>query len=103
MSEVLPMAAAQRAKLGFPVPIGHWLKGDAYGFAEHLLRRAQTDEWVSREAALSLLERFRAGDAGVSWRHIWVLVVFSLWHRIYVEQAYDPIALGWERAQGVAR
>src|SRR5215475_13287758 len=29
MSEVLPPAAAQRAKLGFPVPIGHWLKGDA--------------------------------------------------------------------------
>ena len=27
MSEVLPKAAAERAKLGFPVPIGHWLKG----------------------------------------------------------------------------
>ena len=36
MSEVLPKAAAERAKLGFPVPIGHWLKGDAYGFAEQL-------------------------------------------------------------------
>ena len=51
---------------------------------------------------LGLLARFRAGDAGVSWRHLWVLIVFSLWHRIYVEQAYDPIALGWERAQGAA-
>ena len=38
MSEVLPKAAAERAKLGFPVPIGHWLKGDAYGFADRLLR-----------------------------------------------------------------
>jgi hypothetical protein len=28
--------------------------------------------------------------------------VFSLWHQIYVEQAYDPVALGWERAQGAA-
>ena len=56
MSEVLPKAAAQRAKLGFPVPIGHWLKGDAYGFAEQLLREAQTDQWVNREAALGLLE-----------------------------------------------
>src|SRR5215831_3328869 len=25
MSEVLPKAAAERAKLGFPVPVGHWL------------------------------------------------------------------------------
>ena len=103
MSEVLPKAAAQRAKLGFPVPIGHWLKGDAYGFADRLLREAQTQEWISREAALRLLEQFRAGEPGVSWRHLWVLIVFSLWHQIYVERAYDPVALGWERAQGVAR
>ncbi len=102
MSSVLPPAAAQRAKLGFPVPIGHWLKGDAYGFAEQLLRGAQTSEWVNREAALAMLERFRAGDPAVSWRHLWVLIVFSLWHQIYVEQAYDPVALGWERAQGAA-
>jgi len=29
--------------------------------------------------------------------------VFSLWHQIFVERAYDPVALGWERAAGVAR
>ncbi|HEY7431859.1 MAG TPA: asparagine synthase (glutamine-hydrolyzing) [Streptosporangiaceae bacterium] len=97
MSEVLPQAAAERAKLGFPVPIGHWLKGDAYDFADRLLREAQTSEWIDRQAALGLLERFRAGDPEVTWRHLWVLIVFSLWHRIYVERAYDPAALGWER------
>jgi asparagine synthase (glutamine-hydrolysing) len=100
MSTVLPQAAAERAKLGFPVPIGFWLKGEMYGFAERLLREARTDEWIDRQAALSLLERFRAGDADVSWRHIWVLVVFSLWHQIYVERVYDPAALGWERVAG---
>jgi asparagine synthase (glutamine-hydrolysing) len=103
MSEVLPKAAAQRAKLGFPVPIGHWLKGDAYGFAEQLLREAQTGQWVNRAEALRLLESFRDGDPAVTWRHLWVLIVFSLWHRIYVERAYDPVALGWDRAQGAAR
>jgi asparagine synthase (glutamine-hydrolysing) len=103
MGEVLPPAAAQRAKLGFPVPIGHWLKGEAYGFAEQLLRDAQTDRWVNRAAALRLLECFRDGDPAVTWRHLWVLVVFSLWHRIYVERAYNPVALGWDRAPGAAR
>ncbi|HUY51630.1 MAG TPA: asparagine synthase-related protein [Streptosporangiaceae bacterium] len=100
MSAVLPKAAAERAKLGFPVPIGYWLKGEMYGFAERLLREARTDEWIDRQAALALLERFRAGEPDVSWRHVWVLVVFSLWHQIYVERVYDPAALGWERAQG---
>jgi asparagine synthase (glutamine-hydrolysing) len=33
MSKVLPKTAAERTKLGFPVPIGYWPKGDAYGFA----------------------------------------------------------------------
>jgi asparagine synthase (glutamine-hydrolysing) len=103
MSEVLPPAAAQRAKLGFPVPIGHWLKGEAGGFAETLLRDAQTDQWIDRQAALGLLAKFRAGDATVTWRHLWVLIVLSLWHRIYVERAYDPVALGWEPAPGPAR
>jgi len=103
MSEVLPKAAAERAKLGFPVPIGHWLTGESYGFAEQLLREAQTDEWINREEALRLLEGLRAGEPGVEWRHLWVLIVFSLWHQIFVERAYDPVALGWERAAGVAR
>jgi asparagine synthase (glutamine-hydrolysing) len=103
MSEVLPRAAAERAKLGFPVPIGHWLTGEAYGFAEQLLREAQTDEWINRQEALKLLEGLRAGEPGVEWRHVWVLIVFSLWYRIYVEGAYDPVALGWEHAAGVPR
>jgi asparagine synthase (glutamine-hydrolysing) len=96
MSQVLPKAAAERTKLGFPVPIGYWLKGDAYCFADRLLREAQTSQWVNRQAALDQLRAFRAGDPAVNERHIWVLVVFSLWHQIYVERAYDPAALGWE-------
>jgi asparagine synthase (glutamine-hydrolysing) len=104
MSEVLPKAAAERAKLGFPVPIGHWLTGDSYGFAEQVLRDAQTDQWVNRDEALRLLEGLRAGEPGVEWRHLWVLIVFSLWHQIFVERAYDPVALGWERrGAGVPR
>jgi asparagine synthase (glutamine-hydrolysing) len=103
MGEVLPKAAAERAKLGFPVPIGHWLTGDSYDFADQVLRTAQTGEWVNREEALRLLEALRTGEPGVEWRHLWVLIVFSLWHQIFVERAYDPVALGWERAAGVAR
>jgi asparagine synthase (glutamine-hydrolysing) len=103
MSEVLPKAAAERAKLGFPVPIGHWLRGDCYGFADRLLREAQTGQWIDRAAALRLLARFRAGDADAEWRHVWVLIVFSLWHQIFVERGYDPVALGWEHPERAVR
>jgi asparagine synthase (glutamine-hydrolysing) len=97
MSAVLPKAVAERAKLGFPVPIGHWLKGEAGEFADRVLREAQTEEWIDRAVALRLLQHFRDGRSDVTWRQVWVLIVFSLWHQIYVESIYDPVALGWEK------
>ena len=39
MSELLPRSAVERAKLGFPVPVGHWLKGQMHEFAHRLLQR----------------------------------------------------------------
>jgi asparagine synthase (glutamine-hydrolysing) len=96
VGELLPQAAAERAKLGFPVPLGHWLSGGMYGFAEQVVRTAQTGQWLNKGAAAEILRRFRAGDPGVTWRQVWLLVVFSLWHQIYVERVYDPVALGWE-------
>jgi asparagine synthase (glutamine-hydrolysing) len=96
VSGLLPQAAAERAKLGFPVPLGPWLSGGMYGFAEQVVRTAQTGQWLNKGTAAEILRRFRAGDPQVSWRQVWLLVVFSLWHQIYVERVYDPVALGWE-------
>ena len=96
VGDLLPQAAAERAKLGFPVPLGPWLSGGMYGFAEQVVRTAQTGQWLNKAAATEILRRFRAADPEVSWRQVWLLVVFSLWHQIYVERVYDPVALGWE-------
>ena len=102
IGELLPQAAAERAKLGFPVPLGHWLRGGMYGFAEQVVRTAQTGQWLDKNAALDILRRFRSDDPEVTWRQVWLLVVFSLWHQIYVERVYDPVALGWETSMGPA-
>ena len=102
IGELLPQAAAERAKLGFPVPLGYWLRGGMYGFAEQVVRTAQTGQWLDKGAALDILRRFRSDDPEVTWRQVWLLVVFSLWHQIYVERVYDPVALGWETSRGPA-
>jgi asparagine synthase (glutamine-hydrolysing) len=94
---VLPREATERAKLGFPVPLGHWLTRELSGYAERILVSAQTEEWLNKRAVLNLFQRFEAGDPEVTWRQIWALVVFSLWHQIYAERAYDPVALGWQQ------
>ena len=93
---LLPQAAAERPKLGFPVPIGHWFRGELAGYAEQVIREARTEEWLDKRAVLDVLAHFRAGDPEVPWRRLWVLLVFSLWHQIYVERVFDPVALGWQ-------
>jgi asparagine synthase (glutamine-hydrolysing) len=93
---LLPQVAAERTKLGFPVPIGHWFRGELAGYAEQVIREARTEEWLDKRAVLDVLRRFRAQDPEVPWRQLWALVVFSLWHQIYVERVFDPVALGWQ-------
>ena len=97
---LLPEGAAERRKLGFPVPIGHWFRGELSGYAEQVLREARTDEWLDKRVVMDVLRRFKAGDPDVPWRQVWALVVFSLWHQIYVERAFDPAALGWQSSPG---
>ena len=93
---LLPQAAAERRKLGFPVPIGHWFRGELSGYAEQVIHEARTEEWLDKREVLNVLRQFRAGDPQVPWRRLWVLLVFSLWHQIYVERVFDPVALGWQ-------
>src|SRR5262249_60356362 len=92
---LLPQVAAERRKLGFPVPIGHWFRGELYGYAEQVIREARTEEWLDKRAVLEGLRRVRAGDPDVPWRQPWGLVGFSLWHQIYVEHVFGPVPLAW--------
>jgi asparagine synthase (glutamine-hydrolysing) len=97
MGEVLPQEVAERPRRGLPVPVGPWLAGEWGGYAEDVLRTARTDRWLDRAAALRLLHAYRAGEPDVSWRQVWAVLVFSLWHQIFVEGSYDPVRLGWQR------
>ena len=78
-----------RAKLGFPVPIRHWLKDVMYDWARAIITESQADELIDREAALRLLDAHRAGPHDYS-RKIWTLLVFLIWHGIFVEDRITP-------------
>jgi asparagine synthase (glutamine-hydrolysing) len=93
---LLPHETLDQATRGFTAPIGHWFRGELSGFAEQVIREARTEDWLDKRAMLDILRRFRAGDPEVTWRQLWVLVVFSLWHQIYVERVFDPVAQGWQ-------
>jgi asparagine synthase (glutamine-hydrolysing) len=78
-----------RRKLGFPVPIRHWLRAEMYEWACGIVRDSQADHLVDLAAVGRMLDAHRAGPVDHS-RRIWTLLVFLIWHGIFVEDRIRP-------------
>jgi asparagine synthase (glutamine-hydrolysing) len=89
IEDIVPPHVINRAKLGFPVPIRHWLKDVMYDWAHEIITESQADHLIDKAAALRLLEAHRAGPHDYS-RKIWTLLVFFIWHGIFVEARIKP-------------
>jgi len=89
LADIVPPHVLNRAKLGFPVPIRHWLKDVMYDWARSIVLESQADELIDRQAVLALIDAHRDGPHDYS-RKIWTLLVFLIWHGIFVEQRIRP-------------
>ena len=89
LADVVPAHVLQRRKLGFPVPIRHWLKDELYDWARGIIDASGTEHLIDRAAARTMLEQHRTGPHDYS-RKLWTLLVFMLWHGIFVEQRIVP-------------
>lgn len=90
LERIVPAHVLHRRKLGFPVPMRHWLAGDElYGWAQDTIRESQTDEIFNRTAVLEMLKEHRDGASDHS-RRLWTVLAFMVWHGIFVEQRIDP-------------
>jgi asparagine synthase (glutamine-hydrolysing) len=89
LREIVPGHVLNRRKLGFPVPIRLWLRDEMYDWARDIVVKSQTDAELDKAAVLRLLEEHRAGSLDHS-RRIWALLVFMLWHGIFVEDRIKP-------------
>lgn len=96
---VVPPAIVHRKKLGFPTPTRVWLAGELYPWAEQILSTSGADELLDLAYARRLLEAHRRGEADHS-RKIWTVLVFCIWHAIFVEHSLDP---GVERSPSALR
>ena len=86
---IVPAHVLHRRKLGFPVPIRHWLRDEMYEWAAGIIRDSQTDHLLDLAAVRRMLDEHRAGPVDHS-RRIWTLLVFMLWHGIMVERRITP-------------
>ena len=90
LEPIVPAHVLHRAKLGFPVPIRHWLRaGELQDWAYSMIRSSQTDELIDRAAVLRMLDEHRTGVSDHS-RRLWTVLIFMLWHAIFIEGAIVP-------------
>lgn len=92
---VVPSAIVDRKKLGFPTPTRVWLANEMYDWAHDILSRSGAGELLNLAYAHKLLEAHKRGEGDYS-RKIWTVLVFCVWHAIFVERSLDP---GVERAK----
>jgi asparagine synthase (glutamine-hydrolysing) len=73
-----------RKKLGFPVPIRHWLREEMFDWAYQLIIESRTDYLFEKNLILFLLSEHQKGKKDNS-RKLWTVIVFMIWHEIYME------------------
>ncbi|MDO5133829.1 MAG: asparagine synthase (glutamine-hydrolyzing) [Eubacteriales bacterium] len=79
----LPAAAAEKKKLGFPVPIRIWLRQDKYyNIVKEAFRSREAEQFFHTDELMKLLDAHRAGKEDYS-RHIWNVYTFLVWYRQY--------------------
>jgi asparagine synthase (glutamine-hydrolysing) len=85
MKGVLPQEILSRPKMGFPVPIGSWFRGEfqsvveEYVLGERAISRAIFDQAFIR----SLVERHQRGEDHAE--RLWALVNFEMWQRRFFD------------------
>ncbi|MQA61181.1 MAG: asparagine synthase (glutamine-hydrolyzing) [Actinophytocola sp.] len=89
LAEIVPAHVLNRRKLGFPVPIRLWLRDEMYDWARGIINDSGTDEFIDKPAVLALLDEHKSGALDRS-RQIWALLVFMLWHGIFIEGRIKP-------------
>lgn len=84
---IIPDHVLDRKKLGFPVPIRHWLKNELNSWAKQLIRNSETDHLLHKDYILQLLQAHCQGKVDYS-RKIWTVLMFMVWHQNFIEGTF---------------
>lgn len=78
----IPDSIIDRRKQGFAIPLGHWLRGELYGWAANILSEKEVglQKIIKTEQAMRLLEEHRRGRAD-NRKKLWTLIALTLWQK----------------------
>lgn len=79
----LPQSTAQKPKLGFPTPVGIWLRSEPYYLkVREALSGATSQRYFNTETLVRLLDDHYAGKVDTS-RQVWTVYSFIVWYDLY--------------------
>ena len=82
-AKVLPEQVAFRKKLGFIVPIRHWLADPVYGAdMRRRFRSASAEQFFRTEELDAILQEYLGGNSDL-WRKVWTIYTFLVWYDEY--------------------
>jgi len=87
---IIPDLVLDRPKLGFPVPMSAWLKGDMKDWAMDVIENSNTDKYINKDYVKELYNRHISGDKDLK-SELWTILTFMLWHKVYIEQWDDTV------------
>jgi asparagine synthase (glutamine-hydrolysing) len=93
LRDLVPPEILTRRKMGFPVPVGRWLRGEFRSVVDELV----TGERARRRGLFhpAMLHRLAVEHRSCAAEHgdrLWLLANLEIWHRIFVD-GEDPTAV----------
>jgi asparagine synthase (glutamine-hydrolysing) len=86
VKDIVPKEILTRSKMGFPVPMGKWLRGPFWPIVEEFVLGSRTIErrLFQRAAVQRLAEEHRSG-AREHGDRLWLLINLEMWQRIFLD------------------
>jgi asparagine synthase (glutamine-hydrolysing) len=103
LKDILPAGILTRRKMGFPTPLGGWLRGPFASWIDEfvLSPRALARGYFDPSALRRLADEHRSGRAEHGDR-LWLLMNLEVWQRIFIDGEEPETAERRRRLQGKA-
>jgi asparagine synthase (glutamine-hydrolysing) len=92
MKGLVPDTIVDRPKLGFPVPLRDWLRGNWSHRVLEMIQAGGIGDYIRLDAVEKMIKQHAAGQGDMA-RKIWTLYIFAEWHSTFINPADQYVTL----------